>query len=46
MMDENSKGSVCESHIDMCILPNIIPFQTKQGLTKDVLEPQNVIFKR
>lgn len=46
MMDENCKGSIPQSHMDMCILRNIIPFQTKQGLAKDVLEPQNVIFKR
>lgn len=45
LMDENSKGSIHQSHMDTCILPYIIPFQTKQGLTKDVLEPQNVIFK-
>lgn len=45
-MDENHKESIPQSHMDMCILPNIILFQTKQGLAKDVLEPQNVIFKR
>lgn len=46
MMDEKSKGNIRQNHMDLCILPNIILFQTKQGLTKDVLEPQNVIFKR
>lgn len=46
MMDENRKESIPQSHMDMCILPNIIPFQTKQGLAKDVLAPRNIIFKR